>query len=453
MKKTDTLKAVIEPMQRPDWGFFTICQKINGKMKQRAYTMNKFEEVMSNLDLSIDTYISQNVFNKPNRQSANLQSITHAYVDLDTYNVARLAGSSVDDIVAEFLLFCGDNDIPLPSMIIDSGRGLYLKYIWSTRINGRAAGRAIAVNRKLVEMFESFGADPKCVDMSRILRVVGSTNTKNGRTCNIAWMAKGNSEQPVKTYNFDAFADEILPYTYEEVKAYKAKKKNKPFSPHQSTKNGKNRSGSLRSWKQYHRDILHDLQTLKHLRYKDGYIPEGKRNLFGYLGALQIAHVTTSEQDLLVELQDWTSKNNLFAPSYIQTELRSACGSIVTRQNKKKGGEYHRHDGKKITPLYTYKIETLIRKLVITPEEMKQMSVLINKPEKQRRDTARHRRNRRKQGKVSRDVYIETAAQKKKMAQQLRASGLSLATIAKKMGVSKSSVHGYVKSGVQSLSV
>ena len=51
-----------------------------------------------------------------------------------------------------------------------------------------AAGRAVAVNKALVRRFAAFGADPAAVDMSRILRVVGTTNTKSGERAEILWL-------------------------------------------------------------------------------------------------------------------------------------------------------------------------------------------------------------------------------------------------------------------------
>ena len=51
-----------------------------------------------------------------------------------------------------------------------------------------AAGRAVAVNKALVRRFAAFGADPAAVDVSRILRVVGTTNSKSGERTEILWL-------------------------------------------------------------------------------------------------------------------------------------------------------------------------------------------------------------------------------------------------------------------------
>ena len=54
-----------------------------------------------------------------------------------------------------------------------------------------------------------FQADPRAVDVSRILRVAGTMNSKNGRLVDIIWL-NGPTGAPT-TYDFDAFAREILP--------------------------------------------------------------------------------------------------------------------------------------------------------------------------------------------------------------------------------------------------
>lgn len=53
------------------------------------------------------------------------------------------------------------------------------------------------------------------------------------------------------------------------------------------------------------------------------------------------------------------------------------------------------------------KNETIIEELDITPEEMQQMSTLIDSAEKQSRNTEYQRKKRRSQGVLSREEYIK----------------------------------------------
>ncbi|WP_417796541.1 helix-turn-helix domain-containing protein [Terasakiella pusilla] len=406
-------------------------------MKQRSYKMAVYEQVMSGLDLTLDTYISQNVFERPNRRTLNLQTISHGYVDLDTYNIEKLSKMAAEDIAAEILAFCDANKISPPSMIIDSGRGLYLKYVWSSLIPAQAAGRAIAVNRKLVEIFAAFGADPKCVDMSRILRVVGSINTKTGRPCRVIW-----AELPLKTYSFDKFADEVLPYTYEQVKAFREKKA-KMLSLAQAKGLRKVKTGKT-DWAQFHWKVLSDLLTIKKLRYGAGYVKEGMRDLFGFLGAVQLAHALPNQCDLFHELRIWVGQNGLLPEGYTQKQLLRACSTLMERVKEHRSGKMRTFNGEKVSPIYTYSIRKMIELLEITQSEMKQLSVLINGMEKKQRNTKQRRRKRRAEGMVPRALYVQRASVKAVVARQLKESGFSVSDIAKHMEISRSAVYRYI---------
>jgi hypothetical protein len=373
--------------------------------------------------------------------------MTHAYVDIDTYNIDRFLGVSPNDIVEEILSFCRDNHIALPSMIIDSGRGLYLKYLWSTQVNGKAGGRAIAVNRKLVEMFAQFGADPKCVDMSRILRVVGSVNTKNGRTCNIVWMAQATNGGSVMTYEFDSFANEVLPYTYEEVKEFR-RKKGELISLNQTKSLKKVRSGVRGTevcWFQFHWKVLMDLQKLKQLRYNGGYVRKSMRDIFGFLGAVQLAHVIPNDSDLYHEIRCWVSQNSLLSESYTQKELLRACSTLLARLKEKRAGKYQLYEGKKVSCVYTYTIKKMVELLKITSDEMSEMLVLIDAEEKKRRHIQRKTKKNREMGVLPREKYCQRSVDKAENVKRLRASGSSVSEIAKLLGISRSSIYGYLK--------
>jgi hypothetical protein len=432
----------IEPLPRPDSGYFTISQIIDGDWKQKAYKMSQLEDVLKSLDKDVDTYISQSVFKRPNRRSENLHTMSHAFVDLDTYNVEALKGMAVENIVDKILTFCKKNQIPIPSLIISSGRGLYLKYIWSTFVSGQARERAVAVNKQLVETFREFGTDPHCVDMSRIFRVVGSVNSKSGTRCSLAWAEPGEDGKLVKTYDFEKFADEILPYTREEVKAFR-ESKNKLASLGQfkrQKKPGLKKGG----WRQFHWKVLDDIVHLKMMRYGSGTVQKPMRDTFGFLGAVQLAHVIDSKANLFDEIRCWISQSGLLRESYTSKELISACSTLNNRLKEQRAGKSRILNGKKISPVYTYSIKRMIKLLDIKQHEMKQLTVLIDAKEKQRRDTVRKRKKRRDAGMIPREKYLSRAADRKKKARTLKAAGKSISEISQAIGVKRSTVYGYL---------
>src|SRR4051794_24531907 len=203
----DPLEARVLP--RSDRPFWTLNVKVAGdRMSQRPYRLRDLEWVLRNVNPRLDTYMSQAFFDRPCRRALHVSWLTHAYVDLDIY---RLPVPPNPHHAPHWVRqHCRDNNIPPPSLIIFSGRGIFLKWCWRSPIPRAAAGRAVAVNRTLVKAFAEFGADPACVDVSRILRVVGTTNSKSGEVAKILWQEEHDGD--VATYDFDAFRrDPALP--------------------------------------------------------------------------------------------------------------------------------------------------------------------------------------------------------------------------------------------------
>lgn len=108
------------------------------------------------------------------RDEAHVKRLNAFYVDIDCYSVG---------LSKEYVLGCLEHrfigeSIPVPTFIIDSGRGLYL--IWKLQNEDcRALSRWRAVQEYLVHTLAELGADANCVDASRVLRVPGSINPKS----------------------------------------------------------------------------------------------------------------------------------------------------------------------------------------------------------------------------------------------------------------------------------
>ena len=85
-----------------------------------------------------------------------------------------------------------------PSFYIDSGRGLYL--IWlleDTYATQKSKKFWKQIEKTLIQIFSEFGADKKVSDVARVLRLVGSKNSKTGEIVKII--------QPKSDYNRDKF--------------------------------------------------------------------------------------------------------------------------------------------------------------------------------------------------------------------------------------------------------
>ena len=210
----------LEPrvLPRGGWPFWTLnTLRPGGRMEQHPYRLHQLDFVLRNVRRDIDSYFSQAFFAAPCRRALHLAWLTHAYVDLDLYKLPVPPNPGAAGIMLR--LFCDDEGIPEPSLIVFSGRGIYCKWMWNTPLPRAAAGHAVAVNKELVKRFQQWGADPAAVDVSRILRVVGTTNSKSGERAEILWQAERNGE--VLTYDFELFAGEVLPFTLEQVRGFR----------------------------------------------------------------------------------------------------------------------------------------------------------------------------------------------------------------------------------------
>lgn len=390
----------LEPRQTPKWGFWTLNTARSGeRMQQRSYMVDQMPFVLANIDKDVDSYMSQAFFRQRNRRALNVEYVTHSYVDLDTYNCPHLAGFTRDQILYKLLAYCDDEGIPVPSYIVFSGRGIYLKWAWKHCLPRKAVGRLVAVNKCLVGKFSYFGADPKAVDVSRILRVIGTTNSKSGERAKIIYENKVGGE--TVTYDFDLFADEVLPYTRAQIQEWrKEKAKRKPkFSQAQILSFQKYHSRNARAageegvraagveafWYDWHWNVVEDLRRLAALRYPNGTVPEGKRDLFGHLMSCQLAHVI--QQNLYQELVTYCGL--ILPKSYVNQDLRHHASSLLERHKLAQKGQKVEFNGKKYSPVYTYKKSTMIDLLEIKPDEMRQMSALIDTTEKYRRNNER----------------------------------------------------------------
>ena len=376
---TDPLEPRVLP--RGGWPFWTLnTQSPGGHMAQRPYRLRDMEWVLRHVRPDLDTYMSQAFFARPCRRSVHVAWLTHAYVDLDLYKLPIPPQPGVAGIWLR--TFCADEGIPEPSLIVFSGRGIYCKWCWSSPIPRAAAGRAVAVNRALVRRFEEWGADPRAVDVSRILRVVGTTNSKSGMAAETLWQAERNGD--VLTYDFELFADEVLKYTMEEIRGFREQarlraEEHQREAEHQGARHTSRRPFIAEDWCC---GILEDLRTLATLRW-GGIVQPGYRATFAHVGACCLAHYTSPDQ-LWHEISAWGRL--ILPPDYTNSErFRRECSTLLLAAQRAAAGGTDTYRGRQVTPIYTYRASTLVEQLQITPNEERQMTRLISDGEKYRR--------------------------------------------------------------------
>ena len=435
-----------EPRVLPSggWPFWTLNTltpgKIGKKMEQRPYRLSQMEWVLGHVRKDADTYMSQAFFAKPCRRALHVAWITHAYVDLDLYKLPLPPDPGEAGILLR--MFCNDEGIPEPSLIVFSGRGIYLKWMWSNPLPRAAAGRAVAVNKALVRRFQAWGADPAAVDVSRILRVVGTTNTKSGEAARVLWQTERDGE-PL-TYDFDMFADEVLPYTLDQIRGFRLaadvrraelhvlsqeRERRRTQREAERVKKGGQKPFVPEDW---HWGIVEDLRTLAGLRSASGLVQPGSLDMFGHIGACQLARVVPAGQ-LWHEIQAW---GRIILPTdYVgSAAFARHCSTLLQEAHRAARGEKDTFRGRQVTPIYTYRKETIIERLAISAAEMRHMTRLIDAGEKRHRDREATMAQRRQSGVQERDAYEDSATARRIQASTMRQEGRSWADVAQVMG-------------------
>lgn len=452
-------------VKRP--GFFALLhQPPNGHKKQTSYPLRELPDVLAKVDRSQDTWISQNEFFRPNRRVVNLWRLTVAYVDLDTYNMPEMAALPVEWQVDKLLKYCAQLGIPQPTLIVCSGRGLQAKWVLSNSIPSSALPRWKAVQDELCRMLLPMGADLNARDASRVLRLVETVNSKSNSRAQVVFWSRTDMpgttrlENGAVAYDFEFLAASILPMLREDLiernrdreeqrKAWKQEKAEREHRIAQFTviAGGKslkgNGNGNLRQFvrSQLAWDRIRDIRKLAELRGLNDGFPEHGRDLPLFLCACFLADAQVA-RDIEPELVELATE---FAPSWSLEEVKSCASSVYARALASSRGEKVEFQGREVDPRYKWRNTTLIDRLSITPDEEREMTTIISKEEKRRRNAVRSAQARQLAGCQPRAQWLESIEQRRATARLLRAQGRNFPQIAAELGISVGSAHSYCK--------
>lgn len=274
-------------------GFFSILVNAKGDKRQSSHRLIEMPTVLGLIDKNRDTWMTQAEFIRPNRRVVNLARVGLLFADLDTYREPWASGRTPEQLVESILYYCSQEGIPLPSILVFSGRGIQAKWLLDGTLPRRALPRWNACQRYLIDRLSHLGADRQAKDASRVLRVVQTVNEKSGEICRVVHVENGSDGQPVR-YNFEYLAEILLPVSRWKIEQQHQERKERAnrrqlkLLPGDKTDNLHRFSGRQLAW---HR--LEDLRTLAKLR---GGIQEGERMLylFWYLNFLLLSGATKS---------------------------------------------------------------------------------------------------------------------------------------------------------------
>lgn len=420
-----------------------------------SYHANSYNRNCCNNYLSVSTFRTGST-----RSEYNVKEVKRLYLDMDAhdnpinYDEAKLLS---DYMLDNWFDGC---DLPEPSYIIFSGRGLQVLFTVDgcTNVTEWKPYQTALLNscQKLLEELKHHSLSEASIvavehddlkidmlkDASRVHRVPNTTNLKS----NVAAKLLYQNEDHVYTLNelnanYEAFSDENL-VTEEKKKKTQKKTKSEP------TERDVDLSGIDMNDKQgidphffeiiekTIRPRLSDLETLIRLRNEAG-TDSGYRNNLIAVYIPTLVSCGYKNEDVVKEAH---RVNALFNKPLKQAEVNDWLNSCL----KKK--EIVSSDGVRGVSrvYYRFYTNTIIDKLQITPEEQNEMQVLCSEALKKKRSRERQKDI---QNANRREVYAQKTAEKRKAKEarnnrihELSADGMSARQIAKTVGVSVGTV-------------
>lgn len=340
----------INTLHKDSEGYITVAKMGN---RWQQYYFEGINDLSINLK-GKDVYISQNTFNNKSRRLIHLKELKALYIDIDCYKM---------NLSKEAVKYFMENDlygqIPVPNMLIDSGRGLYY-IIFLENTMAEELPKWQLVEKYLYEKLKDLGADNKALDATRVLRVTGTVNSKNNSIVKV-----------IDTYDYQYTLDEIIEnYIPEIVEDRKEKQKPKGVRK----KGRKKKFVSLFTLYNLYYTRFKDIKKLVEIR---NYEMTGYREITLFL-IRYFLNVYHGDDDLVME--EVLEINNSFTEPLEKDEVFKATLSGATRATEN---------------VYKYSNDKLIKLLDITPLEQKEMATIISKTEKYYRNNKNRRNNRR----------------------------------------------------------
>lgn len=187
-------------------GLVTVARKIPGKWEQHSYPTQQLYEILPAYGGVQDAYISQNRFWGP-RSVSKLAQLSALYADLDYYKIPALAEMHPLGVLELAFEALEQSKVPNPSLAVATGRGLAL--IWRHNpVPHVVLPRWRLCQESIYMTLKSLGADSQAKDAARVLRLVGTRNSKSGTLVETIWQDPGD-----EVWEFDGVANEILPFS------------------------------------------------------------------------------------------------------------------------------------------------------------------------------------------------------------------------------------------------
>lgn len=429
-------------------GYVTVARKFGARSRkpfdQRSGPFKELAEIVPAYGGMDDVYVSQNTF-YGSRKKTRIAELRSLFSDIDYFKVDGLADMSPMGAFIHTLEALERARIPAPSLVVSTGRGLAL--VWRHEpVPRHVLKKWDLCQERIFDVLRPLGADPMAKDATRVLRLVGTRNSKSGRAVEAIW------EDPEReVWDFGGLSDEILPLTREELEEKRARRREdraeeEVRSGSKKPPKRRRRSAEGKTLRTLNEGRLSDLKRLAKLRDRngEGVLDSGERDDWMFAAAVTMAYlwqVPDFERELIAlgkEKAGWD-----------EAETRNRMHGVIDRARKADAGETVDWDGQKRDPRYRLSNPSIIRDLSITPEEEAQLEVIISEKTKRQRDAARKQQQRRARGAVPRDEYIAEARERRqhhrREARAMKGEGKTLREIGDRLGISAMQVSRLLK--------
>lgn len=406
-------------------------------------TANSYQKAGSD-----DCYTTVNGFDWSKGTGRTVSSVTQLtclWVDFDYYNTEH-----GDLNVADFAqMICDENPwLPEPTTVMDSGKGCWMFWQFRRPMKMPSPYDWLAQWQTcqdfIVSQLEPYGADPKCCDAARVVRLTETINSKTGRTAQ-AWKTKSRYEfKDLK----QAINDQYKVQSKAQREAFDLVPAEAKKSKKRLTSGG--RVSPLFNFFSLAHARLKDLKTLAKLR--GGRYEENRRRAI-WCYAVEAANFCRDEPTLRAEVEAFITEFIADSDKYLKTvnyestvtrfknhmQIRLAGQSSLEKIREALGDK---NDKYRLTHEY------MVKHLGITEAEQRKLKVIIGANEKRRRNTDSRRIKRRQEGAQARADYDKErqaqVSEKASEALRLRLEGLSIRAIAKEMNTGVTNVHRWL---------
>ncbi len=369
---------------------------------------------------------------RPDKRLANLLQLRACWAELDFYKRGAFRHCSPEDMVWTVLDRCRQENIPAPSYIVTSGRGLHVVFL-TEGVPSIALKAWQAAQKRLADAFHDMGPDRVGAVATSNLRLVGTRN--RAVPVRMVWPATVGE---IRRFSFRALCEEILPFSPEQCREYREKAEaRKVERKAAATRRVANGGSPALSADTYKAAMEADLWRLLDGRYPadmrivrteedDG---SHGRFLFGF-ARLWACRMSASE--LQAEVEANAKRLGYRRPA----DAVTAVGAVIRRRKLYDQGKARKNRPE--TCGYKFGPQAFVTEFDVTPEDARAFDLRILVPDamKAERVAERQAKSRLKKGAKPRaDVQAERLALGRQALALRDAEGLSRPQLCERLGV------------------